>query len=189
MTSFKLLSVAGFAALLTSTVGALPAMADGDKDAMIENALSAAPAMIAENASVMDSKGTMLREGTGAFTCMPKDDVVLAPMCLDETWMAWADAYMNKKDFQAEKIGLAYMLAGDGGASNIDPYAMEPTADNQWVVEGPHLMMLVPDTAMLDGMSTDPSSGGPYVMWKDTPLAHVMIPTGERPEQPQVAEK
>jgi hypothetical protein len=25
-------------------------------------------------------------------------------------------------------------------------------------------------------MSTDPWNGGPYVMWKGTPYAHIMVP-------------
>ncbi len=41
-------------------------------------------------------------------------------------------------------------------------------------------MILVPDPAMLEGISTDPDNGGPYVMWKGTPYAHIMIPVGER---------
>lgn len=48
--------------------------------------------------------------------------------------------------------------------------------DNQWVRTGPHLMVIVPDKALLEGIPTDPRAGGPYVMWKDTPFAHVMIP-------------
>jgi hypothetical protein len=53
---------------------------------------------------------------------------------------------MNKKPFMAEKIGIAYMLAGDTGASNIDPYAEKRTSDNQWIAEGAHIMVL-PRTA------------------------------------------
>ena len=68
------------------------------------------------------------------------------------------------------------MLAGDAGASNIDPYAEGPTEDNDWVVEGAHLMLLVPDNSALEGLSTDPENGGPYVMWKGTPYAHIMVP-------------
>src|SRR5262245_36385421 len=34
-------------------------------------------------------------------------------------------------------LSHAYMLAGDTGASNIDPYAEKPTFDNQWIAEGP----------------------------------------------------
>ena len=37
------------------------------------------------------------------------------------------------------------MLAGDTGASNIDPYAEKRTNDNQWIAEGPHIMVLLPD--------------------------------------------
>jgi hypothetical protein len=65
-------------------------------------------------------------------------------MCLDEVWMVWAVAWMNKKPFKADRVGVSYMLAGDTGASNTDPYAESETADNQWVVEGPHVMVLLP---------------------------------------------
>ena len=71
------------------------------------------------------------------------------------------------------------MLSGDEGASNIDPYADSPTNDNQWIVEGAHLMILAP-AALLDTLPTDPQNGGPYVMWKDTPYAHIMVPIGSR---------
>ena len=102
-------------------------------------------------------------------------------MCLDRVWLAWGDAWMNKKPFMAEKIGIAYMLAGDTGASNIDPYAEKRTSDNQWIAEGAHIMVLLPDPAQLDALPTDPNQGGPYVMWKGTPYAHIMVPVGERP--------
>jgi hypothetical protein len=42
-------------------------------------------------------------------------------------------------------------------------------------------MVLVPDPARLEGIPTDPNSGGAYVMWKGTPYAHIMIPVGPRP--------
>jgi hypothetical protein len=47
-------------------------------------------------------------------------------------------------------------------------------------VEGPHVMILTPDPAALKDVSTDPNAGVPYVMWKDTPFAHVMMPVGPR---------
>jgi hypothetical protein len=71
------------------------------------------------------------------------------------------------------------MLAGDEGASNIDPFAEGPTDDNQWIKEGPHLMLIVPDAAALETIPTDPKVGGPYVMWKGTPYAHVMVPVAD----------
>jgi len=104
-------------------------------------------------------------------------------MCLDKIWVEWGDAWMNKKPFKAKGVGIAFMLAGDTGASNTDPFATAGTPSNQWVVEGPHLMVLVPDTAQLEGISTDPNNGGPYVMWKGTPYAHIMVPVANRPKQ------
>ena len=53
---------------------------------------------------------------------------------------------------------------------------MAPTADNQWVVSPPHMMVLYQDPKMLDAYPTDPMSGGPWAMWKGTPYAHVMVP-------------
>ena len=54
------------------------------------------------------------------------------------------------------------MLRGDTGASNTDPFATSATADNQWVVSPPHLMLLLPNPKMLDAYPTDPKNGGPW---------------------------
>ena len=154
-----------------------------DKQALVDSALSAAPSHIAATAKVMTMKGKVLKEGAGPYTCFPYEGAGTSPMCLDPEWMRWADAWMNKKDFKATKVAFGYMLAGDmpdAGASNIDPFATAATSDNQWVVEGPHVMMLVPDSASLDSVSTDHTTGEPYVMWKGTPYAHIMMPTGPR---------
>ena len=43
-------------------------------------------------------------------------------------------------------------------------------------------MIIVPNPAELEGISTDPYSGGPFVMWKGTPYGHIMVPVGKRPE-------
>jgi hypothetical protein len=37
-------------------------------------------------------------------------------------------------------------------------------------------MVLYKDPKMLDAYPTDPKNGGPWVMWKGTPYAHVMVP-------------
>jgi hypothetical protein len=100
-------------------------------------------------------------------------------MCMDSEWMTWAEAWQNKTEYTPGSLGISYMLAGDGGASNIDPYAEGPTDDNEWIIEGAHLMILAP-AALLEGYSTDPQNGGPYVMWKGTPYAHLMVPVGSR---------
>jgi hypothetical protein len=42
-------------------------------------------------------------------------------------------------------------------------------------------MVLVPDLKSLGSTSTDPSNGGPYVMYAGTPYAHIMAPTTNAP--------
>lgn len=149
---------------------------------LLEDALSAAPPTLRDTVTVLDWNQNVLQEGISNYTCFPTPPQLTgkAPMCMDGPWMDWAQAWMNKEPFQAKAIGISYMLAGDGGASNTDPYAEGPTADNEWIVEGPHLMMITPDAALLESLPTDPSLGGPYVMWKGTPYAHIMIPVGSR---------
>jgi hypothetical protein len=91
-------------------------------------------------------------------------------------------AVMTKAPIDVTEFSLSYMMAGEGealGVSNVDPFATEPTDDNQWVKEGPHLMILVPDQTALEGLSTDPNDPV-YVMWKDTPYAHIMVKVGEQ---------
>jgi hypothetical protein len=147
-------------------------------DDPVAYALSAAPPAIAENATVMDMEGNILREGTNDWTCIPMPGNA---MCLDRQWMSWLDAYVNRRDeVNITGIGIAYMLRGDTGASNIDPFAEQPTPDNEWVQTGPHLMIIVPDPALLEGIPSDPTLGGPYVMWRGHPLAHIMLPVDEK---------
>ena len=87
------------------------------------------------------------------------------------------NARRNNEPFKTDRIGFSYMLMGDNGTSNIAPGATQPTPDNEWVAGGPHLMIVVPDEKMLEGLPTDPESGGPYIMWKGTPAVHIMVPT------------
>jgi hypothetical protein len=159
----------------------------GSSDAAkIARAMSAAPPSISKNATIMemtaDGQMKQLRAGTNGWMCMTEADGT--PMCLDKEWQSWADGWINKKDPQVKNIGLAYMLKGDKGTSNSDPYADKPTPDNQWVVSGPHVMVIVPDPAQLDALPTDPQNGGPWVMWKGTKYAHIMMPTAPMPKQP-----
>jgi hypothetical protein len=163
--------LAGIALLIPAAAlaQALPTL-----DNPIAYAESAGIPEIAAVATILDAEGNVLRQGTNGWTCMAMPG---APMCVDRQWMSWLDAYINQRDeVEVTAVGLAYMLRGDDGASNIDPFAEGPTAHNEWVTTGPHLMIIVPDPALLEGIPTDPSGGGPYVMWRDTPFVHVMIP-------------
>lgn len=147
----------------------------------VADALSAAWPGMAEDATVVDWEGNVLKEGTNGYTCLPSppDLTGFSPMCMDSEWMKWANAWQTRGDYSAEALGISYMLAGDEGASNIDPYAEGPTDDNQWIEEGAHLMILAP-AALLEAYPTDPNNGGPYVMWKGTPYQHLMVPVGPR---------
>jgi len=159
---------------------AIPSLALAqDKQKMIEGALSAAPESVSGDATVMDWENTVLREGTNGWVCLPDmpQSTGYDPMCLDEPWLNWADAWMNKKEPSYTKMGFGYMLMGGSPDSNTDPYAEGPTADNEWMHEGaPHLMIVVPNSPALEGLPTDPSGGGPWVMWRDTPYVHIMVP-------------
>lgn len=158
-------------------------------DGQVEEALSALPPDFRPLATVKDLTGKTLREGTSAYTCFATPN---GPMCMDEPFLSWMNAWMSGEPTSTSKIGISYMLAGDapdGGASNIDPAATAPEPGNDWVVEGPHVMIIVPDPAILSGLPTTPVKDGPYVMWSGTPYAHIMVPVAQRPEQPELAAK
>jgi hypothetical protein len=103
-----------------------PAAKSATSDAaLVKKAESGGPAAIAKEATIIAMSDDMkssrtLRKGTNGYTCMVAG---LDPMCGDQNAMAWFDAYMNKKDPPKDKVGFVYMLAGDHGASNTDPYA------------------------------------------------------------------
>ncbi len=158
-------------------IAMLPATLNAQDKAeeMIKDALSATTPELAKGATVVDWENNVLKKGDNGWTCLPTPaGFEKAPMCMDAPWLEWAHAWMTKTDLNITQVGISYMLAGDSGASNSDPYAQEETDD--WVVGGPHLMVIVPDAAMLEGIPTDPETGGPWVMWKGTPYAHIMVP-------------
>jgi hypothetical protein len=151
----------------------------------IANAMSAAPTALASLATIMDWPASdsvppaVLRQGSNGWSCLPDmpDTQGNDPMCLDKSWQAWVQAYVTHKPPQLSGIGVSYMIApGYGTGSNTDPYATGPTADNQWGHDAPHLMIVVPDVAALQGLPTTRQDGAPFVMWTGTPYAHIMVP-------------
>ena len=149
----------------------------------VASAESAAPGSIARNAAVVtvDAKGAMteLRKGSNGWTCMPDapDTPGPDPMCFDKNAAQWVQAWVGHKPPPANVVGLMYMLEGGTDASNTDPYAKQPTADNDWVKTGPHVMV-VGSTDILAGHPSGgkPDTSVPYVMWAGTPYAHLMVP-------------
>ena len=159
-----------------------PAAANAPGDP-IASAESAAPASIAHNASVVqiDPTGALkeLRKGTNGWTCMPDAPETPGPdpMCVDANAMKWAAAWMGHKAPPDGTAGVIYMLEGGTDASNTDPYAKQPTAENNWIKTGPQVMV-VGSTDSLAGhpSGAKPDTSVPYVMWAGTPYAHLMVP-------------
>lgn len=176
-----------YAAFTCLTLGAV-ADAEGQrsKAARIANALAAAPASIAKNATVKDWPGkdgkmAVLRDGSNGWVCLPSNPPTRYKkndgMCLDPQWQEWLASVFENRAPRITKVGYAYMLTADEWGSNTDPMgATAPTPDNQWHKQGPHLMIVYPDAKMLEGIPAKPSMTGPYVMMAGTPHAHVMWP-------------
>lgn len=165
--------------ILTGLSASAQADAGESNEVKIARAVSAAPADISDHARVVDMDGTLLRDGSNGWTCIPGIPLIPGddhPMCNDSTWMAWLKAAANGDTFTTEIIGVSYMLQGDALVNNADPAATDPSIGKMWVEEGPHLMMLFPDTSMIKDLPRDPYAGGAYVMWDNTPLVHVMVP-------------
>jgi len=164
--------------LMCGTAALLQAQMAQSSDAdYIKQALSAAPDDVAKQAAVVrvEKDGSMrtLRPGTNGFTCMVMGT---DKMCNDANSMEFIEAMMKHQP-PPNKVGISYMLAGDEGASNTDPYAMGKTADNHWVVTGPHIMVFGPPAKTLGYTEAkDPDPTKPYMMWAGTPYEHAMIP-------------
>lgn len=144
----------------------------------LEEALTAAPSTITDGATVVDWEGNTLREGSNGWTCLPRipGSTGPNPMCMDGPWMEWAHAFEQGIEPEVSGLGVAYMLAGDAEVNNADPSDQTRDPGEVWVDAGSHIMLVVPDPSLLEGLTTDPSTGGPWVMWKGTPYAHVMVP-------------
>lgn len=166
-----------------ASAGEKSASADADKN-LIESAMQAAPAKVSANATViaMQPDGAMrtVRAGNNGFTCMADNPATPGPdpMCMDAAALEWAHAWIGHKEPIKGKIGFMYMLAGGTDASNTDPYAAKPTANNNWVETGPHVMIVGAEASFYDmyPKNANPDTSVPYVMWPGTSYQHLMIP-------------
>jgi hypothetical protein len=181
-------STAAAASSTASTTATTASAAPSTNEEKIKNAMSAAPDSVASAATIMDWPATeggklvQLRAGKNGWVCYPSTPAATGavgqdPMCLDAEFQKWAGAWMTKKPPKLTGVGVAYMLQGDRGASVTDPFAMTASAKGKdWVVAGPHIMVTTPNTASLNSLPGVPTGGAPWVMWKGTPYAHIMVP-------------
>jgi len=169
----------GAAIACIAAIGSAGAALAETAEVKIARAMSAAPADISANATIMDVDGTVLRQGSNEWVCLPGVGLIPGdehPMCNDPVWMEWMAAVAAGSEFSTDVVGVSYMLQGDAMVNNDNPMATDPNDGGVWVQDGPHLMMLFPDRDMVANLPRDPFAGGAYVMWADTPLWHVMVP-------------
>ena len=173
----------GVLLIASASAGDAPAkMSDQD---LIKSAMMAAPEGVAKNATIVamqaDGKMRTIRKGDNGFTCMADNPETPGPdpMCMDENAGKWAAAWIGHKPPPEGVVGVMYMLEGGTDASNTDPYATKPTAENEWVNTGPHIMVVGSKEILARHPSgPKPDTSVPYVMWAGTPYAHLMVPVG-----------
>jgi hypothetical protein len=189
----KTIGFAFLVSLFVFCVATASAVASDDSDeAKIQRAMKAAPSSISAHARILDAEWNELRPATedNEWTCFPGVPLIDGdkhPMCNDAVWMEWLEAVIvwaeNGYDiiywsFDTTTIGYSYMLRGDALVNNGNP-AAEPGDLGIWDQEGPHLMLLYPDSIDLPSVDS-PYDGGPYVMWGGTPMVHIMVPLTDR---------
>ena len=156
---------------------------DEDVQAKIESAMSAGPAEIAQDATILDwtfdedGNFVVLQEGTNGWSCLPDIPGPAHAACVDETFMDFLYAWLAGRDLNVTVPGFAYVLQGSEVLSNSDPAATEP-AEDYWATSSPYMMILLPPSVDLSGITTDPNDSL-FVMFADTPLQHIMVPVGD----------
>jgi hypothetical protein len=164
-------------AVVVNTAEAQPAPAASDAD-YLKMVMTAAPEQLVRDATIvrMQKDGAMqtVKKGTNEFTCMIANDV---PMCADPNAMEWAHAWQTHSP-PPDKVGFIYMLNGDNGGSNTDPWATKPEPGNHWIKTGAHVMIVGPAAKTMTGYprTADADPAKPYVMWPGTPYEHLMLP-------------
>ena len=101
------------------------------------------------------------------------------PLCADEEGFKWVGAYLSGDTPQLDRDTFIWMLHGDMGEDNTTPLVMNQSAaqnPEEWIVSGPHLMLMPKDRSRLDAFTTDFMSGAPYTMFGGTDYVHLMIP-------------
>ncbi len=178
-------TLVGVVMLLTIPASSAVSQKKASTAQKIANAMTAAPRSLSSKATIMDwpaSEGaqmTTLRTGTNGWTCLPDFPSTKGndPMCVDDQWMSFLGAMMSKSTPKISHAGVGYMIAPGGAyGSNTDPFAEKAASGNEWGYDPPHVMLLVTDPSALQGIPTARQNGAPWVMWRGTPYAHIMVP-------------
>lgn len=148
-----------------------PYTGDWSSDQKIENALSAMPAFLRDEASVWDSQPdadgnlTVLRETDGLWTCFPDRPATPSndPMCHDPVFLEWMLANATGRSPKIEAAGLSYMLQGGSAFTQDSPFEAGPLDDPAWYYMGPHVMVVLPDGDDWSAVSRETKTGAPMI--------------------------
>lgn len=151
----------------------------------IASAMSGGIMAIAREATILDwpsepgAKPAELRKGSNGWVCRPDDPItpINDPRCFDANWLQLVGKPFDAEHEAKKRFGISYMLKGGAAADNFVPAAIEPPADYDWVIDGPHVMLISSSDLDPSAYSTDHHAGGPYIMWDGTPAEHLMIPS------------
>jgi hypothetical protein len=161
-----------------STVKEVKNMSEKDQTAL---ALSAAPGHIAKEAGVMiygpDGKLTEARKSSNGFTCiptvmnLPEPD----PICMDAASHQWMNDIMSNAPKPSNTIpGIAYMARGGSHYEKNGKVVMSGEGAKV-KKEPPHWMIMWPFDAATSKLPTVPNPSGVYIMFEDSPYAHLMV--------------
>ena len=151
----------------------------------IRLAMKAAPASVSKNATILEwptapgGEFTVLKKGTNDATCIADDPATKEtdPLCFDKSAFEWFSSLLAGQPPRLKSMGVVYSMAGSSQQSNLYPGETGPTPDNEWMYHvPPHIAILPVDVSSLKGVTSDYKNGGKWVMWRNTPFAHVMIP-------------
>ena len=137
---------------------------------------SAAPDFLGDFATVIGIDGAVLRGGTNGWICQSANPRPVPsggwrsaheamPACHDGEGMKWMMGYM---------AGKAPVMERDNTKAGVLNKA--DAVAGEWIESGPHLMLMPKDPTSLANYPTDFTTGAPYVMFPETPYAHLMIP-------------
>ncbi len=171
-------------AILTTLVPASPSRADSF-GTLIELAATAAPASVTDGATYyyVDPTGVFMQiqAGTNGWWCISPSLAwrgTRVPMCGDAVSLDWLKAWIDGAEPTPGAQGIIYALAGGHDASAVNPLKPAPDGNVPWLVTGPMMMIVNPPEAELAlyPATEHPNTSAPYVMWPETPFAHLRVP-------------
>jgi hypothetical protein len=152
------------------------------KEELIKLAMSAAPSHISKDAAILipgeDGKLTEVRKGTNGFTCIPDVDGMPTPdpICADPAAWQWVNDLMSGAPKPTNSVpGISYMAKGGWHFEKDGKILMKNEPGAKAVKEPAHWMVFWPFDKKTVGLPTMPSNFGVYIMWEDTPYAHLMV--------------